>query len=208
LIGEKHGNYRNYTVGPITTGRRLATNRSPLAYNALAYYKGSFVLHMLRMMMMDTRSGNPDERFFRMMSDFVETYRGEFPTTADFKRIVEKHIVPELDATGDGKMDWFFDQWVHGTEIPTFESNLSVARAGREWRIHGTIKQSGVSEDFLTLVPIYVDFGKGKLVLLGRLPLRGESSGRIDRTATMPQAPEGVLINAHHDVLSLNTGRK
>jgi len=208
FISEKHGNYKNYTVGPITMGWRLATNRSPAAYSALAYYKGSFVLHMLRMMMMDMRSENPDERFFRMMIDFIDTYRGRFPTTEDFKRIVEEHIIPEVDATGDGKMDWFFDQWVHGTEIPTFESDLAVSRAGKEWRIQGTIRQTGVSEDFLTLVPIYIDFGKGKTVLLGRMPLRGESTQRIDRTIAMAQAPKGVLINAHYDVLSLNMGKQ
>ena len=207
-ISEKNGNYRNYTVGPISMGWRLATNRSPAAYNAVAYYKGSFVLHMLRMMMMDARSNNPDERFFTMMSDFIDTYRGEAPTTEDFKHMVEEHIVPELDATGDGTLDWFFDQWVYGTEIPTFESNLSVSRAGKEWRIQGSVKQLGVSEDFLTLVPIYVDFGKGKMFMLGRMPLRGEATQRIDRTMAMPQTPKNVLVNAHYDVLSLGTTRK
>jgi hypothetical protein len=207
-ISEKNGNYRNYTVGPMTMGSRLATNRSPAAYSAVAYYKGAFVLHMLRMMMMDTRSQNPDERFFTMMTDFVDAYRGGAPTTEDFKHMVEKHIVPELDATGDGTLDWFFDQWVYGTEIPAFESNLSVSRAGKEWRIQGSVKQLGVSEDFLTLVPMYVDFGKDKLFLLGRLPLRGEATQQIDRTMAMPQTPKNVLINAHYDVLSLGTAKK
>jgi hypothetical protein len=208
FISEKNGNYKNHTVGPITMGWRLSTNRSPSAYSALAYYKGSFVLHMLRMMMMDSRSQNPDERFFTMLTDFIDTYRGEFPSTDDFKRVVEKHIVPQLDANGNGKMDWFFDQWVYGTEIPTLESNLAVTRAGKEWRIQGTIAQSGVSENFLTLVPIYVDFGKDKTVLLGRMPLRGEATQRIDRTMAMPQTPRKVLINAHYDVLSLNASKK
>ncbi len=208
FISEKHGNYKNYTVGPITMGWRLATNRSPAAYSALAYDKGSFVLHMLRMMMMDTHAENPDVRFFRMMIDFIDTYRGKFPTTEDFKRIVEKHIIPEINITGDGKLDWFFDQWVYGTEIPTFESDLSVTRAGKEWRIQGTVKQTGVSEDFITLVPIYIDFGKGKTSLLGKMPLRGESTQSIDRTLALPQAPKGVLINAHYDVLSLNVGKQ
>jgi len=207
-ISEKNGNYKNYTVGPMTMGWRLATNRSPAAYSAVAYYKGAFVLHMLRMMMMDMRSENPDQRFFTMMTDFIDTYRGEFPTTEDFKRTVEEHIVPEIDATGDGKLDWFFDQWVYGTEIPTFESNLAVTRAGKDWRIQGSVKQTGVSKDFLSLVPIYVDFGKGKMVMLGRMPLRGEATQQIDRTMAMPQAPKNVLINAHYDVLSLARGKQ
>ncbi len=141
------------------------------------------------------------------MTDFVETYRGKFPTTQDFKRTVEKHMIPELDAMGDGTMDWFFDQWVHGTEIPILESDLSVSRAGQQWRIQGSIRQSGVSEGFLSLVPIYVDFGKDKTVLLGKMPLRGEETQTIDRTMAMPQAPKDVLINAHYDVLSLAGGK-
>ena len=52
------------------------------------------------------------------MHDFLATYTGKAATTEDFKRIVEKHVTPDMDLTGNHKMDWFFREWVYGTAIP------------------------------------------------------------------------------------------
>ena len=82
----------------------------------------------------------------------------------------------------------------------------ALARAGAKVCVLD-VSQEGVSEDFVSLMPIYIDFGKGNLAMLGRLPFRGESTQTIDRTMALPQAPKGVLINAHHDVLSLEPGK-
>src|SRR5204862_430341 len=102
LIGEAPpGNtVPNFEAGPITLGSRLATDRTPAAYQALVYYKGAFVLHMLRMMMRDGSSATqPDAAFIALMQDFATTYAGQTASTADFQHVVEKHIVPTLNAT-------------------------------------------------------------------------------------------------------------
>jgi len=40
---------------------------------------------------------------------------------AGFWRIVEKHMTKEMDMDGNGKMNWFFNEWVYGTQIPNYK---------------------------------------------------------------------------------------
>lgn len=191
-----------HEAGPITQGWRLSTAKSPSAYGALVYSKGAYVLHMLRMMMWETGSQNPDARFIAMMQDFTKTYAGKSPSTEDFETVVERHMTPALNLRGDGSMDWFFDQWVDGTEIPKITSDLKVAAAGDGYKITGTVKQEGVSDGFATLVPLYVDFGKGEQARLGAVKLVGSSSFPMDVTVKLPKKPKRIVPNAMGDVLA------
>jgi hypothetical protein len=167
------------------------------------YSKGGYVLHMLRTSMWDQQAQTPDARFIAMMKDFTSTYGGKTATTADFQRVVERHIVPTLNATRDGKMDWFFDQWVYGTNVPRYVSALKVEKAGgNEYRIHGQVTQEGVAKDFRTLVPVQVDFGKDEIALIGKVGLTGEATVPIDVTLKLPKAPKRALVNAYGEVLA------
>ena len=194
---------RNFEAGPISHGWRLANKRSPAAYSAIVYRKGAFVLHMLRMMMMDTTSENPDERFIAMMHEFVADYSGEAPSTADFQAVAQGHMTPQMDAAGTGTLDWFFDQWIDGTEIPRFDNQLKIERvSGNEYRISGSLSQSEVSDDFISLVPMYVDFGKSKVARIGSIRLVGNAREDVEFNLRLPQKARKVLINYHQDVLA------
>jgi len=50
-----------------------------------------------------------------MMHDFTETYRDKPASTESFEDIAAKHITPELDLQKNGRLDWFFREWVMGT---------------------------------------------------------------------------------------------
>ena len=190
-------------AGPITMGWRLFTPRSPSAYGAVVYSKGGYVIHMLRMMMWDGASQSPDARFILMMKDFTRTYGGKVATTADFQRMVEKHMTPSMNATGDGKMDWFFNQWVHGTEMPRYKHDLKVTPGeGGKYRISGSITQEGVSKDFRALVPIYVEFGKNETARVGMIPFVGEGTVPVNVEIPLPKKPKRALINARGEVLA------
>ena len=195
---------RPFEAGPISLGWRASTHRSPGAYQANAYAKGAYVLHMLRMLMRDAKDQqSPDRRFLAMMRDFIQSHAGTDPSTADFQAAVEKHMVPELNAAGNGTLDWFFDQWVHGTAVPSYDADFKIEKAGRgEYRIVGTLSQKDVPNDFLALVPLYVDLGKDSYGMFGRAPMRGEMSRDIDVTLPLPKKPKRVVANAYHDVLS------
>jgi len=193
----------NADAGAITQGFRLGTPRSPGAARAMLYSKGAFVVHMLRMVMREENTPDPDRRFKAMMADFVTTWSGRNPSTDDFKAIAEKHITRDMNLAGDGTLDYFFDQWVHGTDIPTLTSSIQATDLGNgKYQIAGSITQSGVPAEFRTRVPIYIDFGDDRLGFLGSIAVTGSTTQKLSVTANLPQKPRRVIINAHHDVLS------
>jgi hypothetical protein len=189
-----------YTVGPVTQGYRLNSGKTGSIARFMIYPKGAYILHMLRMMMYDRKTG--DQQFMAMMKDFIKTNYNKDVSTEDFKRAVERHMTPAMDVTGDGKMDWFFDPYVYGTEMPSYR--LDYAISGNS--VTGRVTQSGVSDNFRMIVPVYVDFGKG-WVRLGSAAMKGNSItdlGRID----LPQAPKRVAVAAYKDVLALSIENK
>ena len=190
-----------YEAGPIIQGWRLSTQRTPSA-GGIIYPKGGYVLHMLRMLMYDPTSKDPDAHFIGMMKDFTTTYGGGFASTADFQKIVERHMVPAMNATNDGKVDWFFNQWVYGAEVPRYTHDLKLEAAGDETRIHGTIRQEGVSKDFRALVPIYVELGKNEHARVGMLPIVGEVAVPVDVKVKLPKKPRKALLNVRGEVLA------
>lgn len=192
-----------YQVGPISRGGRLASGKSQGAPNILIYEKGAFVLHMLRMMMRDPSQAEQDAHFIALMQDFTASFAGKSPSTEDFKKVVERHVVPAMNATGDGKMDWFFNQWIYGTELPIIKSNLKAQKlSGDEYQITGTVSVEGVSPDFRLLVPLSADWGKGRIAMFGRLPFTGPATRPVDMKVRFPEKPKLVLANALQEVLT------
>lgn len=184
-----------YTVGPVTQGFRLSSAKTGAAYQFLVYPKGAYILHMIRMMMYDVREG--DAKFRAMMKDFVQTHFNKDVSTEDFKRIVEKHITPDMDIDNNGRMDWFFNQWVYGSEVPAYRLEYKI---GSDNSLSGRVTQSGVSDSFAMVVPLYLDFGKG-WARLGTVKIFGNSSVDITNVK-LPAAPKRVAICALNDVLA------
>ena len=184
-----------YTVGPVTQGYRLNSGKTGAIAQNLIYPKGAYILHMLRMMMYNQHDGG-DKRFQEMMKDFVKTYYNQPVSTEKFKAIVEKHMTDEMDF-GNHKMDWFFNQWVYGTEVPAYRLEYKVTSDGV---MSGKVSQSGVSDNFVMIVPIYVDMGKG-WVRLGSARLMGNSTVEITGVK-LPAVPKRVAVAAMNDVLA------
>ena len=188
-----------YTVGPVTQGFRLDSGKIGGAYRYLVYPKGAYILHMLRMLMFDPKTG--DAAFQAMMKDFIQTHYNTDVSTDDFHRIVAKHVTPAMNLDGTGRMDWFFNQWIYGTDVPTYAFEYSLRDEGGKTVIAGKVTQSGVSDTFRMQVPIYLDFGNGWM-RLGTLPMTGNASK--DFTVPLPQKPKRATINALSDVLYVN----
>ena len=190
---------RHNDAGPVWMGLRLNTARTPGAYSRVAYNKGSYVVHMLRWMMYDRQTG--DQKFIEMMRDFVKSHNHENASTESFKFIVEKHMKPGMDLEGNKRMDWFFSQWVYGTEIPRYKLEYSLAAAeDGATMLTGTLTQSDVSPGFRMLVPIYLDFD-GNVMRLGEIAVAGSVTTQPFQVK-LPRKPKRVLINYHHDVLA------
>ncbi|MBI1898936.1 MAG: hypothetical protein HYS04_20750 [Acidobacteria bacterium] len=185
-------------AGPIWMGLRLSTPKNPGAYSALVYPKGAYVLHMLRYLMWDAKSG--DESFRTMMHDFVETHLHKNASTESFKAVVEKHLKPGMDLDGNGRLDWFFNQWVYGTGIPRYKFDYTLAPAGgEEVLLSATLTQSDVSAGFRMPVPVYGDFD-GRLISLGSVRMAGNTTFDGIKVK-LPKKPRRVFINAFCNVL-------
>ncbi len=192
----------NDAAGPISQGPRLSTWQDPAAYGVIVYDKGAYVLHMIRMAMIDARRQNPDEDFMAMMHEYVSTYAGRNASTADFQHVVEKYAPKRMRLTADGKLDWFFGQWVRGTAIPREVSKFDIQpAAGGKYHITGTITQSEVPDNFAVPMPLYVTFDKNALAKLGDVLLVGNTTKKIDVEVPLSKPPKTVVINAMHDVL-------
>lgn len=192
----------NDQAGPISQGLRLSTWQTPYAYDAIVYSKGAYVLHMLRMTMWDRQTG--DKAFAAMMTDFAKAYAGKNPSTADFQRIVEKHATPSLKIAKDGKLDWFFNQWVHGTAIPKLDAKFDIQDVGGgKFKVTGSITQSGVPADFATVVPMYVHFdNKSNYTRLGATLVVGSTTKPVEFEIPLPKKPLKFAVNSNHDILA------
>jgi hypothetical protein len=187
-----------YTVGAVTQGYRLFSAKTGAAYFFLVYPKGAYILHMLRQMMFDPRGGG-DKRFMAMMQDFIKSHYNEDVSTEDLKKTVEKHMTKQMDIDENGRMDWFFNEWVYGTEIPSYRFDYQLDGGGTSLSAH--ITQSGVSDKFKMLVPVYVDFGKG-WNRIGAATIIGNSTVDLNNVK-LPQAAKRAAICAYDDVLAL-----
>jgi|HubBroStandDraft_3_1064219.scaffolds.fasta_scaffold05108_2 hypothetical protein len=110
--------------------------------------------------------------------------------------------VPAMNATGDGKMDWFFRQWVYGTEVPRYVVDLKMEPDGEGVRVRGTISQQEVSAGFRALLPLYLEFDKGQFVRFALVPMIGATTVPIERVLKTPKKPRRLLVNLRSEVLA------
>jgi hypothetical protein len=203
LITEKNEmGFRPIDVGPVTMGFRLSTQKTGWnIYQDLIYPKGAYILHMIRMMMWTPKEG--DARFKETMHDFLSTYRLQVATTEDFKAVVEKHMSPAMDMDNNHRLDWFFNEYVYGTDLPNYHFESQVTPNADGTSLHFKLTQSGVPAQFKMVVPIYLELADGKTVRLGMLAITGDST--VEKTAQLPKFPAPIkraFINYFYDVLS------
>ena len=195
--------FRPIDVGPVTMGIRLSSPKTGWSvYQNLVYPKGAYILHMVRMMMWSPKGG--DDAFRAMMHDFVDTYRLKVATTEDFKAMVEKHMTSGMDLDRNHKMDWFFNEYVYGTDLPQlhFESQLkSNSDAGN---LYFKLTQSGVPDSFKMIVPIYIELSDGRILRLGTVNMAGNSTTERKVPLEKPPVPiKRVMIDYLQDVLAV-----
>lgn len=186
-------------AGPLWMGLRLISPHTENAYQNVTYPKGAYILQMLRSMMHETGAKEPDANFIAMMHDFVSTYSDRPASTEDFEAIATKHMTKLMDLQKNGRLDWFFREWVYGTEVPKYEFNYQLTPAdGGKVKLHMTITQSQVDDSFAMLVPVDADFGQG-MVRLGQVGIGGNSTRTVD--IVLPKAPAKVAFNAYKEIL-------
>jgi len=202
LLTEKNAfGFRAADAGPVTMGYRLYTDKTADIPRRLIYPKGGFILHMVRMMMWDPRTG--DERFKAMLREFVSTYANRAATTEDFKAVLEKHITPEMDVDGNRSMDWFFNQFVYGTALPSYKFKHSFTEDPQQGVVLDvSITQSNVDEDFRMRVPIYLELADGRVLRLGSAGMKGNTSFQQKVPLGKVPRPKRAMLNHYYDVMA------
>lgn len=203
LTDRNSDGFRPIDVGPVTMGIRLSSPKTGWGvYQNLVYPKGAYILHMIRMMMWSPKTGDDDFRV--MMHDFVDTYRLKVATTEDFKAIVEKHMTPAMDLDRNHRMDWFFNEYVYGTELPHYHFEGQATPQGDGVSLHLKLTQSGVSDTFKMIVPVVFEFNDGRIMRVGTINIQGNST--VEKNAQLPKLPgqiKHIVINYLHDVLAI-----
>jgi hypothetical protein len=197
LLDRDSQGYRAIDVGPLTMGYRASNSRTGGGITRrLIYPKGAYVLHMIRMMMYDSRNG--DKQFKETMQDFVNTYRGKAASTEDFKAMVEKHMTGAMDLDGNHKMDWFFNQYVYGTGISLYALHSTAeATPDGKTRLKAELTRTGVPGTWKDVVPIYAHVGD-KSMRLGSISAK-HAVETID--VTLPGKIDRLTINDFDDLL-------
>jgi aminopeptidase N len=189
------------SLGPVWLGERLLnSSESPEAYWTVIYNKGGLILHMLRMMLFDPGNAqNPEHRFMAMMQEFTRSYDNKPASTEDFKSVAEKYMIPAMNIEGNGKLDWFFRQYVYGTGIPQYSFRYSAQPApDGKYKITATIAQSGVPDGWKDILPIYIHQGNNVALLGWTRATQKENKVEF----TLPFNPTKISLNHYEDVLA------
>jgi aminopeptidase N len=189
---------RPVDVGPVVMGTRLNSSKTGGdVYQNLIYPKGAWILHMLHMMYWN--STGKEDTFKLAMHDLMQSYRNQPATTEDFKAVMERNMPAALDVDHNHRLDWFFNAYVYGTEIPKY----TVTSEFTEDSVHFKVTQSGVSDDFTMLVPVYMELADKRVIMFGRTVLKGSTT--VERTVKLGKmAVPGVrlLTNYNFDLLA------
>jgi hypothetical protein len=181
----------NDNPGPIWLGYRTTSSKDSTGYDVAVYKKGAWVMHMLRILMLDLKTMNED-RFTETMRDFYRTYEGKRASTEDFRRVAETHL--------DVDLGWFFEQWVYGTDIPTYRVAYRTENAeGGQYRVKLQVEQQNVGDEFQMYIPVTLDLGNNQIARV-RVKVRGPKS--VIELPLMPAKPKSIVFNDLDGVLA------
>jgi hypothetical protein len=211
LLRENKSGVRLMEDGPVTLGTRLSNSQFPNGYEAISYGRGTWLFHMLRFMMRDaertsgasargdSKSGQPDEPFVRVLRRIRERYEGKPITTRELLRAFEEELPPSLWYEHHKSLDWFYEGWVNGTAIPRLElRGVKYSDKPGATTITGAILQKDAPDNLVTSVPLYASVA-GKMVFLGRVFADGpETSFHFTATA----GARKVVLDSEQTVLA------
>jgi hypothetical protein len=182
-------------LAPLSRAALLAN--SPRGNPAtLVHAKGAFIIHMLRCLFFEPRQ--QDERFRLRLREFTALARGRAVRWPEFQAVLEKELPPELDLAGDGRLDWFFREWLDETALPDYGLDYKVQPEGAIFHLSGRVRQAGVGAEFRMRVPIYAEY-PDHLSVVGWAALHGNQERAFQ--LRLPRQPRSLRLNASHDIL-------
>jgi hypothetical protein len=192
LLSKNSSGYRPVDAGPVWLNGQLNEYNEKGNSVFVNTYKGGYIMEMIRVLMYDPKMKNPNARFIAMIHEFTSTFAGQNASTEDFRKIVEKHA---------GKsMEWFFEQWVYGSETPEYDFSYQLSNAeGGQTELTLSLTQSKVSESFRMQLPLYVVVN-GEQQYVGLIGVTGTKP--LKTSIKLPVKPEKVLLDPERNILA------
>ncbi|HKN76689.1 MAG TPA: M1 family aminopeptidase [Candidatus Acidoferrum sp.] len=185
-------------IGALPLGNRLNSSKSPSGFEEVIYSKGSWVIHMLREMLRQPGTKDPDARFVALLRVISTKYAYRAFSTDDLQHEVEAVMTPAMDLEGGRSMEWFFEQWVRGTGIPHYRVEFSTHHTDKGEVVRGKLFQTGVPRSFIVSVPLYANNGMAHNIFLGAVVAAGpETSFHF----TTQAAPHKIVIDPQMTLL-------
>jgi hypothetical protein len=190
LLSKNKDGERLRDAGPVTLGQRLESSHFPGGYEAISYERGTWLFHMLRMMLRDSEAAsrsrkgranpgaNSEEPFFRALRKIRERYAGKTISTRELMQVFEEELPRPLWYEKRPKLDWFLEGWIEGTAIPELEAReIRITEKAGVTTVTGVIVQKDVPDDLVTAVPVYATTAGNALVFLGEVLADGAETG-------------------------------
>ena len=173
-------------IGPVTVGSRLSSSKSPDAYDVVVYSKGAWIFHMLREMLRDPTSRDPDARFIALLHTLVTKYAQNSLSTEQLQKEVEAVMTTKMDLEGGRSMEWFFAEYVRGTGIPRYKVEFTTHRTEKGLSGPRQTLPIQVPRSFIAPVPLYIGSATGRSTLLGTVLAAGEETSFSFNSQTDP----------------------
>jgi aminopeptidase N len=141
--------------------------------------------------MLDPDTGS-EEYFDGFMQGLFTRFKDRTISTEEFQHFLETWVQAD--------MQWFFDQWVYGTGIPTYRFAWTTEEvADGQVKMTVRIRQEDVPEEFRMPVPILLDFGaEGTAVV----PVLVTGREVVIDLPLLPRVPDDVTFNVLESVLA------
>ncbi len=195
-------------AGPVTFGQRLDSSHFSAGYDAISYERGTWLFHMLRMMLRDSETASrsrkgrvsADEPFFRALRKIRERYAGKSISTQELVRVFEEDLPRPLWYEKRPKLDWFLEGWIEGTAIPELEAReIRITEKTGVTTVTGVIVQKDAPDDLVTAVPVYGATAGNALVFLGEVLADGrETAFRL----TAPSDVRKIELDPRQTILT------
>ena len=189
-LGIDRGAYHNYLkMSPAINGgkdRPIVDRRYPnpdLMFDARAYPKGAWVLHMLRAHL-------GEETFWKGVQYYGTTFRHQSVETADFRRAMEK-------VSGQNLERFFFD-WTERAGAPLLEVTSEYLSESKQVRI--AVKQTQPGEPFT--FPLQIAVGNDVTQTPKLVTIQVREKEQVFFTPAIDSAPAFVMIDPNMLVLA------
>ena len=152
-----------------------------------SYYKGSWVLHMIRYL-----CGN-DTSWLNLMAVYRDSFAYKNASTDDLNRIMNQVL--------GGDYDWFFQEWVYDMGYPVYNIDWQKIYEAPNWRLVLDVSQTQTIGPavFHMPLPIGVNFASGDTILT--LPIT-DSMQHFE--FLLSQEPDTIIVDPETWILQKN----